>query len=246
MPHVNALISERLKKSEPSSKMATLAEKSAGGGLTSFSGLFPTSELTPNEKKTLEEILSMHAKDQAMITADLKILVALTAEVKAINHQAALLHGERIKKAQELFANYKEGAFSAWLIATYGNRQTPYNLMQYYDFYQALPTPLRAKVTEMPRQAIYSLASRAGDIAAKHKLIAQYQGQTKNDLLYEIRALFPLPVQDKRRENIGNQAITLLEKAHTLLQRSRARLSKEQKEALKELLQLLSSTIKKE
>jgi hypothetical protein len=245
MANVNSLISARLKKSEPSPKMSSMAEKSALGGLTSFSGLFPTAELTPQEKNTLEEILNTHAQSSETVAQDLKTLIALTAEVKAINHQAALLHGERLKKAQNLFARYKEGAFSAWLIATYGNRQTPYNLIQYYEFYLALPPPLRAKLMEMPRQAIYSLASRSGSLPEKHQFVADYQGATKNELLIQIRTLFPLPEKDKRRENCGDQAIQLLEKACQLLKRSAIPLSHKQQDALKELLGELKEVVLK-
>lgn len=236
----NNLIAERLKKTQPSQKMAELAEKSAAGGMTSFNGLFQVTELTAHEKTQLEDILKTYSKDQSGIKNDLKALIALTAEVKAINHQAALLHGERIKKVHTLLTTYQEGAFTSWLIATYGNRQTPYNLMQYFNFYQSVPTNLRPKIEAMPRQAIYTLATRDGDIGDKIDIITGYQGETKNELLLKIRDLFPLQEKDKRRENPGNQAIIQLEKARILLSRKGTKLNTYQRETLKELLSALN------
>jgi hypothetical protein len=240
----NNLIAERLKKNEPSSKMAQMAEKSAAGGMTSFNGLFQVSELSENEKAHLESILKTYAKNESGIKTDLKDLIALTAEVKAINHQAALLHGERIKKVHTLLTSYQEGAFTSWLIAAYGNRQTPYNLMQYFNFYQAVPSSLRPKIETMPRQAIYTLATREGEMGDKIEFITRFQGETKTELLLKIRDLFPLKEKDKRRENAGNQVIVLFEKGKTLLSRKSTKLSSLQKETLKELLASLNSLLK--
>lgn len=245
MANVNALLSERLKKNEPSSKMAALAEKSAAGGLSSFNGLFHVQELPLNEKLALEVLLKTYALNNSEnFSTDLKTLISITSEIKAINHQAALLHGERIKKVHALLTNYKEGAFSSWLIATYGNRQTPYNLMQYFEFYQRVPPPLKAQLEKMPRQAIYSLATREGDLEAKLKFISSFQGETKQVLLIKIRDLFPLRELDKRGEKHAENAICLLEKARVILERKGLRLNSKQKETLKELLTSLSSLIK--
>lgn len=240
----NNLIAERLKKNEPSQKMAQMAEKSAAGGMTSFNGLFQVIELSVHEKDHLENILKTYAKDANGIKNDLKALISLTAEVKAINHQAALLHGERIKKVHTLLTAYQEGAFTSWLIATYGNRQTPYNLMQYFNFYQAVPLNLRPKIEIMPRQAIYTLATREGDLVDKIDVITRFQGETKSELLLKIRDLFPLKDKDKRRENPGNQAILQLEKVKALLMRKATKLNTYQKDTLKELLWSLNSILK--
>lgn len=242
----NNLIAERLKKSEPSQKMAKMAEKSAAGGMTSFNGLFQPCELSENEKTELENLLTTYSKEKNSIKSDLKALIALTAEVKAINHQAALLHGERIKKVHTLLTAYQEGAFTSWLMATYGNRQTPYNLMQYFNFYQSIPANLRPKIETMPRQAVYTLATREGNLVDKIELITQFQGETKIELLSKIRDLFPLKDNDKRKENPGNFVILQLEKAKNLLSRKSIKLTAHQKETLKELLALLSSLLNKE
>lgn len=243
MSNVNDLLAKRLKKGEQSSKMAEMSKRSASGNLTTFAGMFSVSELNEAEKIFLETLLKTYAVDESTVAADLSTLVSLTAEVKAINNQAAMLHGERIKKVHDILINYREGAFSSWLMATYGNRQTPYNLMQYYEFYQALPSPQRLQIENMPRQAIYTLASREGEFEKKIQFINSYKGQTKAELLVMIREAFPLDEEDKRRENVGEAAIQTLEKMCRTLQRKDARLNKSQKQALQRLIDHLRELV---
>ena len=159
MSKVNDLLFSRLK--QKFSKMTELAEVSSKGQLSSFSGVFKVHPLSEQEHDSLEELLkSYQGETEVSIERDLDVLSGLTSEIKAITNQAAILHGERIQKAQQIFKNYRDGAFSAWLLTTYGNRQTPYNFLQYYEFYLELPSNLIPKLDEIPRQAIYTLASR--------------------------------------------------------------------------------------
>lgn len=243
MSNVNALLTERLKKGEQSSKMAEMAKRSANGNLTTFAGMFSVSELPANEKSFLETLLKTYALEDNSLDFDLNALISLTAEVKAINNQAAILHGERIKKAHDILVKYREGAFSAWLMATYGNRQTPYNLMQYFEFYEALPKILRPQIENMPRQAVYTLASREGDFEKKIQLVKNYNGQTKAELLVLIREFFPLNLTDKRRENIGETAIHQLEKVCRSLQRKDVSLNKSQKQTIVRLIDHLRELV---
>ena len=124
MKNLENLLNSRMEKGSQSSKVKQLAQKSSDGTLTSFAGLFKINELTEIEKFSLEAILKDHRENEKEISKDLESLIAITSEVKAIHNQAALLHGERIKKVQAILKNYKEGAFSAWLLSAYGNRQT--------------------------------------------------------------------------------------------------------------------------
>lgn len=232
MKNVNSLISERLKKGS-STKMTTMAERSAGGQMNSFAGIFSVTELSQPEKESLEELLSAYADGNSNISHDLKTLSTITSEVKAINNQAAILHGERIKRAHELLTKYKEGAFTAWLIQTYGNRQTPYNLMQYYEFYDSLPLALRPKLEHMPRQAVYTLASREGEHQKKLAIVENYAGETKGALLNLIREQFPLQEKDRRRQNLPEAVMVTLKKAYALLEKTRS-LTANQRHAIKE------------
>jgi len=199
--------------------MTALAEKSSSGELSSFSGVFRVSSLNEQEKEKLEELLKDYRENEDYdVRQDLDSLVTITSEVRAITNQAVILHGERIKKAQKILKSYQDGAFTAWLIATYGNRQTPYNFLQYYEFYMAMPTDLHPKIDEMPRQAVYTLASRSGDIVKKEEIVKDYNSEPKKVLIEKIRKIFPLPDVDKRLPNYAHQAIHTLQRLQGLME----------------------------
>lgn len=215
---INSLLSQRFKNaSEKLSKMKNLVDMSSSGNLSSFSGVFRVAPLNDREKDVLYSLLHQYKNETQEIGEDLTMLSALTAEVKAINNQAVILHGERIKKAQNILKNYQDGAFTAWLIATYGNRQTPYNFLQYYELYTSLPEHLHPKLDEMPRQAVYSLASRTGDEDQKRKIIQNYAGQPKQELLELIRDTFPLAESDKRAQDLSSVALSSLRRLYAQL-----------------------------
>lgn len=170
--------------------------------MSGFRGMFGAVELTDNEKEVVAGILAAHWQEEGQnkgkIDSDNGALCQLTAEIKAINNQSILLHGERIKKAQEILKSYREGAFSSWLYAAYGNRQTPYSMLQYYEFYCALPAPLKPIADKLPKKAVYALAAREGDLALKIEVVRSYSGQKQRALIAHIQDLFPLPSHDKR------------------------------------------------
>lgn len=239
MSKVNDLLFSRLR--QKFSKTTELAEAASKGQLTSFSGVFKVHPISELEQNSLEELLKAYKGETSVsIERDLHILSGLTSEIKAISNQAAILHGERIKKAQEIFKNYRDGAFSAWLLSTYGNRQTPYNFLQYYEFYLSLPSTLIPKLDEMPRQAVYTLASRDAPLEKKKELLENYKGETKNELLEIIRQTFPLEETDKRREDLTNQAVQLIKKLNRLLTLKRYKPTAEDISILKHQLDELS------
>lgn len=237
MSTINALLNQRTKKSPLSSKMAALAQQSASGGLSSFTGVFSVSELSTQEKERIEEILKRHSEENQDIANDLQELVTITSEVKAINNQAAILHGERIKKAHAILTHYKDGAFTNWLIAAYGNRQTPYNFMQYYEFYEATPKPLRPQLESMPRQAVYTLATRDGSFERKQQIVKNYHGQTKVELLHQIRQTFPIDQKDGRKQKTVFGIIHSLKRLKMQLEESQVEFNPYQKKEIKKLLQ---------
>jgi hypothetical protein len=241
MADLNTILNQRVKKSDPSSKMAAMARQSATGQLTSFAGVFGVTELSDNERRTIESILKEYAPENQDIERDLQTLLSITSEVKAINNQAALLHGERIKKAHTVLTYYRDGAFTAWLMAAYGNRQTPYNLMQYYEFYEALPHKLRPQLETMPRQAIYTLATRAGDLSQKQAIVKEYQGESKAELLHLIRETFPLEKSDKRQQKAGDGIVQSLQRLSRQMQITELNL--QQKKAIRALLQNLQKLV---
>jgi len=212
MAKIDDLLSERISADQSFSKVKALARQSADGSLTSFSGLFKIGELTEREKGLLESILREYQEGKEDIQKDLHTLISITSEVKAIHNQAALLHGERIKRVQTVLKNYREGAFTAWLYAAYGNRQTPYNFLLYFEFCDALPKEIKTKVDAMPRQAVYALASRQAPLEKKQEIIVAYAGETKRELLELIRASFPLAKEDGRRTDEGQVILGALVK----------------------------------
>lgn len=243
MTDLKALLNQRIKKADNGSKMAEMAKQSATGNRSSFSGIFGSAELSNHEKAYLEAILQEYNQGDEDVSQDLEQLSFITSEVKAINNQAALLHGERIKKAHGIFTRYRDGAFTAWLIATYGNRQTPYNLMQYYEFYEAMPKELRPQLESMPRQAVYTLASRNGDLKAKMRIVADFNGESKAELLTLIRQLFPLDREDRRRSSLGENIINVLTKMCQHLEGDHEPISTSQKRAIKDLLDQIRSLV---
>lgn len=247
MSKFNDLLNLRFRQKEVvHPKMTALVEKSNNGELSSFSGVFRLTALNATEISTLETILKdFRHSDFFDISGDLKALSTITSEVKAITNQAVILHGERIKRAQEILKKYQDGAFTAWLYATYGNRQTPYNFLQYYEFYTSMPHSLHTKIDEMPRQVIYSLASRAGDISKKQEIVEGYTGQTKQELLNLIREEFPLEETDKRLPNFASHAITYLKRAREMLKKPICVPSAAEKKTLEDLVQQLQQLVRK-
>lgn len=243
MAKLTELLQQRfLKKEKP--KMSELAEKSSEGQLTVFSGIFGNPRLGEKEKAELSDLLQKYAQDEtADLSQDLNTLFAITSEVKAINNQAAILHGERIKRAQTILKKYREGAFTAWLLATYGNRQTPYNFLQYYEFYAKMPQTLHAQIESMPRQAVYTLASREGALSKKEDIVRNYKGETKQQMMTLIRSLFPLKEEDRRRENLGESSIKQLQRLIFCIENTKPKFSQKQKETILKLLEILKGKL---
>lgn len=212
MSKFNSLLIGRFKSQPKKEKMGELVERNP------FAGAFQVSPMSEQEKKELKTLLEKYQTKENDLTSDFKFLSDITSEVKSISNQAVILHGERIKKAQEVLKDYKDGAFSSWLLQTYGNRQTPYNFMQYYELYNALPTKLKGIVNEMPRQAIYSLSSRSVPQEKKEAFVEEYKGESKAELLEKLRTTFPIPQKDKRYHTKAKNAIDTLKRAIKLME----------------------------
>jgi hypothetical protein len=236
MSKFNDLLHLRFKQKDSKQKMTELVERASNGELSSFSGIFRVAELNEKEKADIETILhTFKLSSEDDIESDLKALMAITSEVKAITNQAVILHGERIKRAQEILKGYRDGAFTAWMFATYGNRQTPYNFLQYYEFYTLLPQALHPKLDQMPRQAVYSLASRNGSLEKKESIVENYTGQAKDELLKLIRLEFPLPEDDKRSPQLAHHAVQMLKRAREILKNRNCTPREDEKQAIRNL-----------
>lgn len=247
MSKFNDLLNLRFKQKQTQQpKMTALVERSNNGDLSSFSGVFRVAQLNEKEKADIESILrNFRSHESDDVEPDLKALMTITSEVKAITNQAVILHGERIKRAQDILKKYREGAFTAWLFSTYGNRQTPYNFLQYYEFYTLLPQSLHPKLDQMPRQAVYSLASRTGSLEKKETIVKNYTGQAKEELLRLIRLEFPLPEDDKRVPQFTQNAIQFLKRAREMLKSPHCAPREEEKKQIQTLLNQLQSLLNK-
>lgn len=233
MVKLSALLQQRFGRKEKEKATSFVNEN---GSVTAFSGVFKVDDISAKERADLRDILEKYVDSTSDTAEDLQQLSQITSEVKAINNQGAILHGERIKRAQTLLKKYKEGAFTAWLLATYGNRQTPYNFLQYFEFHTKIPKALHSKMEEMPRQAVYTLASREGDLEKKEEIVRNYRGQTKEEIITQIRSAFPLKEEDGRRENIPEMGIRMLKKVVDQLERTDVQFTPKQRERLLELL----------
>lgn len=248
MSKFNDLLNLRFKQrsSPPVNKVTALVEKANNGDLSSFSGVFRVAALSEKEKEAIASILKTHRSSETFsIDADFQALSGITSEVKAIANQAVILHGERIKRAQELLKRYRDGAFTAWLYATYGNRQTPYNFLQYYEFYITMPPSVHPLIDQMPRQAVYSLASRNGPLDRKEAIVKSYAGQAKQELLKLIRLEFPLAEDDKRLPHLASHAISFLKRARETLKNPLSTMQSEEKQKIRKLLDQLYDLIEK-
>jgi len=241
MSKFNSLLMGRF-KAQKKEKMNELVERSASGSLSSFAGVFQVTPISEADAGSLETLLKKYKTEETNVSEDLKKLAMITSEVKAISNQAVILHGERIKRAQELLKKYQDGAFSAWLLKTYGNRQTPYNFLQYYELYSSLPQQTRSIIDEMPRQAIYSLSSRSIPQEQKVAFIENYKGETKSELLERLRESFPLPKKDKRNPNRVKAATDLLKRALKTIQDDLFHPTSQQKEEIQKILDEIQSS----
>ena len=94
-----------------------------------FRNEFVATPLSTEEEMNIQNLLyenyvsNKSGSDE--VDADYKTLVLLTRQIKSIDRQGILLHGERIHKARGLLKKYRDGTFTKWLIKAYGNRQTP-------------------------------------------------------------------------------------------------------------------------
>ncbi len=244
MVKLESLLESRLSKSEEKPvKVRSLAERSNKGQLSGYSTLLGSSLISLEDKKLLQDLLSHYKKEESIsFTEDLEELSHLTQEVRSITQQSILLHGERIQKAQKLLSSYTDGAFSAWLITVYGNRQTPYNFLLYYQFYMMVEESLRFAIEEMPKQAVYTLAGRDAPLSEKIELIRAHKGMKKEALLEEIRRRFPLKTDDKRKgRSIGTILLQSLRKIKTALSMNIDELTEVEKKALKKEIREISN-----
>lgn len=243
MSKLNDLIMGRFKTTKKDN-VGKLVERSGGGMAVGLAENLPKHLMSEAEKTQIADLLEKYSVDEAAIhEEDKEALCSLTAEIKSIHNQSIILHGERIKKAQEILKKYDEGAFSSFLIHTYGNRQTPYNFLLYYEFYTSVSTGVQKLIDPMPKQAIYSLSSRDVSKEEKVEFVKNYQGETKTQLLERLRDHFPLKEKDKRKAKPSKHVELLLEKALAMVSKKGYKQTESERKKLLSLLGTLSNKI---
>ena len=249
MSKMNAMLNERLAKAPAKDgKMHALAKRSVDGELSSFSGVFRLVKLTSEDRQSLERLL-LHYQPPAETSTrhvnrdDLRLLERVTAEVRGIANQAAFLHGERIKQVQQLLLTYREGAFSSWLMAAYGNRQTPYNFLLYYELCVELDEPLRIKVEQLPKQVAYVLAGRPATFSAKKQFLERLPSSSREELLAMVRAAFPLNEADGRTARLDEVLSRAFDKLIKKVQQTPQTFTAPQKAHLRKQMRQLSQLL---
>jgi hypothetical protein len=205
-------------------------------------GIAITVNLTPEEERQIQKILEDDYRPDAIpeeaMEEHIKKLTDITRQIKSINAQSVLLHGQRIKEAKEILKDYRDGAFSKWLMATYGNRQTPYSMLQYYELYQTAPVSHKAIIEAAPKKAVYLLASRKGDLDKKMELLQNHGKSKQSELVLLIQETFPIAENDQRQPK-NSSAIETLNKACQKLEKNKRHLSDEDFENINQIIKRL-------
>ncbi|MDN3504429.1 MAG: CT583 family protein [Rhabdochlamydiaceae bacterium] len=210
----------------------------------SFEQMFGFKELSKDEKSRLEKLLLGELLDDEGVDfkADFEQIASVSAQVRAIQKQGILLIGERIHQARQILSKYSQGKklLTKWMSFSFSSLKTAYNALAYHDLYHKIPTDeLKEKYKAMPAKASYVLASRAGEVKAKLEVIDNHKGKFAEELIEEIRTIFPLNDEDKRakKEGVDLEVLAYVKKIRSLLNKGSisAKTKKEIKGLLSEL-----------
>lgn len=201
-----------------------------------------TIDLTEQERVSIKNILIDNYSSETMQKKEIDLhheeLANISRQIKSISAQSVLLHGERIKKAQDILANYRDGGFTKWLMLIYGNRQTPYSMLRYYEFYHNAPQESRAMIESAPKKCVYLLASREGDDQKKLDLVQNHGDKPQAKFLKEIQEAFPTSETDKRKPMMSS-TILAMSKLCDKLESGSKHISEDDRADIEELIQRL-------
>lgn len=225
-------------------------EKEGDKASSNFRQEFVAAPLSKEEDNALQRILFEDFspnQEEAIVSDDYQSLTTLTQQIRAIDRQSILLHGERIQQAQSLLKRYKEGAFTSWLMLTYGNRQTPYRMLRFHELFQELERHDRSLLEQMPKKAAYSLAMREGELSEKVKIIREHHAEDPDLIINAIQALLPLQEGDKRAKRLTNDESVLkaLEAGVYTLKKRKEDLSESTRQRLSELVKVIVSILER-
>jgi len=188
-----------------------------------FNSVFKVGKLPEEEEIFIQELLrenfkaceSQEGAEEEKLVADCKRICELTTEIKSIQRQSIVLLGERIEQARNILKSYKDRTFTLWLIATVKSKQTGYNLLSYYQFYQSLPVDLKESFKKIPQKAAYVLANRKGGEQEKFKIVEECHSIPPKEIIKIVQDTFPISSKDRRKRKVNDAEI--LESIHANL-----------------------------
>lgn len=172
--------------------------------------LFEAGSLDPKIAEEIDKLVMDSANQDAInekeIHQDALQLKAITAQVKGIQDQGALLLGERVFKAREILKKYgdEHRTFTSWMKIAFRDRSSAYNFLSYYQFYHALATQdLQSKLKEMPQKAVYKLAARGGEIEQKVEILEKCYGMKAPEIIAMIDEKLPSKIKRESKKDIN-------------------------------------------
>lgn len=204
-------------------------------------------------KSEIKEILLKYAKEEKRAEKDLEKVLKFSLEIEGISVQNRILHGERLLEVKEILKGgeskdfgYKDGCFIAWIMKVYGNKQTPYNYINYTSLYKKLPNETREKFLSMPFTAASNLAPKGG-LSTQDTIevepgvldiIKNSEGKSRDALMFEIRERFKGTKKGKKPNKAGT-LISLLKRVEILLKNEYVKLNNSQRVEFEDCLEEL-------
>jgi hypothetical protein len=216
-----------------------------------FTSVFDPKPLDSKEANYIEKLIVDNFRPgvipEEQVPVDVEQLQAITAEIKAVQKQGIVLIGERIEKARGILKSYTDGTFTQWLIQTFGSKQTGYNILKYYEFYQILPTnDLKETFKKIPQKAAYVIANRNGNVEKKIEIIKAHHDSPPSDIIQLVQETFPLGSKDRRKSKDNDTLLidSIRQNLQKLLKR-KDDLASESHDALKEMRSLIDEILEK-
>jgi hypothetical protein len=193
-----------------------------------------------DEESRIRDIIK---KDNSFEEVDLKEILDLSKRIKSIKAQEALIVGEAVKKAQTVLSNYSSGVFSEWLVELFGNVQTPYNFLRFFELYTLLKERSQKEYLSIPRRAAYKLAKVEGSTEQKEEFISLGKNKNASSLEEEIDILFPKSQRATKTRKVSPENIP--ESLEKILSKTLGRVEHIDTDKQKKLAKLLVKILSK-
>lgn len=148
---------------------------------------FTEVKLTDKEEEKVRLLLNESSDKK-----DVKSLLELTIQVKAIQKQGVILLGEKIFRARKIIRknSSKKTSFSSWINMFFKTKSSAYNALSYYELYINLSTEkLKGFFLEVPYKAAYKLSSKNVCLEEKERIIPHIVGLSNSEAMSLISKL---------------------------------------------------------